>query len=62
MDKFWTNHPHPPIKETKQFLGDTIWNNYFKFAFVRNPYEIAVSRLVNSMDTETNTFPKELLR
>jgi hypothetical protein len=44
MDKFWTNHPHPPIKETKQFLGDTIWNNYFKFAFVRNPYEIAVSR------------------
>lgn len=44
VDKFFTNHPHPPIAETKQFLGDEIWNSYVKFAFVRNPYEIQVSR------------------
>lgn len=44
MDKFYTNHPHPPLRETKQFLGEEIWNSYFKFGFVRNPYEIALSR------------------
>lgn len=44
MDKFITNHPHPPLKQVKKFLGENIWNSYFKFAFVRNPYEIAVSR------------------
>ena len=45
MDKFWTNHPHPTILETKQFLGDEIWNTYFKFAFIRNPFEIQVSEI-----------------
>ncbi len=44
MDKFYTNHPHPILKDTKNFLGSDIWNSYFKFAFVRNPFEIAVSR------------------
>jgi len=44
IDKFFTNHPHPTLAETKQFLGDEIWNSYFKFAFIRNPYEIQVSR------------------
>ena len=44
MDKFFTNHPHPEIVPTKTFLSDDIWNSYFKFAFVRNPYDIAVSR------------------
>ena len=44
MDKFYTNHPHPTLKETKAFLGNDIWDSYFKFAFVRNPFDIAVSR------------------
>ena len=44
MDKFWTDHPHPELAQTKKFLGEKIWNSYFKFAFVRNPYEIVVSR------------------
>jgi len=44
MDKFYTKHPHPELEATKQFLGPEIWNSYFKFAFVRNPYDIAVSR------------------
>lgn len=43
MDKFFTNHPHPPIEQVKNYLNDK-WENYFKFAFVRNPFDIAVSR------------------
>ena len=42
MDKFITNHPHPPIQDVKNAVPE--WNDYFKFAFVRNPYEIVVSR------------------
>ena len=44
MDKFYTNHPHPQLVQTKKFLGPEVWNNYFKFSFVRNPFDIAVSR------------------
>lgn len=43
MDKFITTHPHPPIHPVKQFMISK-WNDYFKFAFVRNPFDIAVSR------------------
>mgnify|MGYP003653268979 CR=1 FL=1 len=43
MDKFFTNHPHPPVEQVKNYLNDK-WENYFKFAFVRNPFDIAVSR------------------
>jgi hypothetical protein len=44
LDKFFTNHPHPELSDVKNFLGNDIWNTYFKFAFIRNPYDIAVSR------------------
>lgn len=44
MDKFFTSHPHPELRHVRGFLGEDIWNSYFKFAFVRNPYDIAVSR------------------
>lgn len=44
MDKFFTTHPHPELAEVRAFLGEEIWNSYFKFAFVRNPFDIAVSR------------------
>ena len=44
MDKFFTTHPHPELVEVRKFLGEDIWNSYFKFAFVRNPFDIAVSR------------------
>jgi len=43
MDKFYTVHPHPEIAGVKQYMGGE-WDNYFKFAFVRNPFEIVVSR------------------
>ncbi len=48
MDKFYTNHPHPELIPTKTFIenniGKDVWDSYFKFAFIRNPYDIAVSR------------------
>jgi len=44
MDKFYTKHPHPELIPTKKYLGQEIWDTYFKFTFVRNPYDIAVSR------------------
>lgn len=43
MDKFFTNHPHPQIEQVKHYLSNK-WSDYFKFAFVRNPFDIAVSR------------------
>ena len=48
MNNFYTNHPHPEIIPTKDFIeknmGTEVWDSYFKFAFVRNPYDIAISR------------------
>jgi hypothetical protein len=37
----WWNHM--PALQIKQKLGDDIWNRYFKFCVVRNPYEIIIS-------------------
>ena len=36
------NPPHPTAQEISHYFPYA-WNNYFKFAFVRNPYERAVS-------------------
>lgn len=44
MNEFFTNHPHPELIPVKSFITPEIWNSYFKFAFVRNPYDVAVSR------------------
>ena len=44
IDKFVMNHPHPPIGVVKNFIGEESWDKFFKFAFVRNPWSLAVSR------------------
>jgi hypothetical protein len=43
LNMFFTNHPHPPISQVKNWMSDK-WGDYFKFAFVRNPFDIVVSR------------------
>lgn len=40
-DCVWWNHM--PAAEIKQLLGDEIWNAYFKFCVIRNPYDKAIS-------------------
>lgn len=33
------NHGHFTAQQIKEQVGDDIWNSYYKFAFVRNPYD-----------------------
>ena len=40
----WDGHPHPHLWDVKQLVGEDIWREYFKFTFVRNPFDITVSR------------------
>jgi hypothetical protein len=40
----WDGHPHPHLWDVKNLLSDKIFNSYFKFAFVRNPFDVTVSR------------------
>jgi len=36
-------HKHTLAKDAKVVVGSEIWNNYFKFSFVRHPYTRSVS-------------------
>lgn len=44
MNRFLTNHPHPELSVIYSHMGAQKWSEYKSFAFVRNPYDIAVSR------------------
>lgn len=39
--KKWQNHM--PAKEVKAHISSDVWNNYFKFTTVRNPYDKLIS-------------------
>lgn len=36
-------HGHISVRQLRPHLSDDIWNSYFKFTFVRNPYDRFVS-------------------
>jgi len=38
--KYWD---HMPAKHIKRFIGDDIYNNYYKFCFERNPWDKTIS-------------------
>ena len=40
----WEGHPHPHLWDVKRLVGNKIWDDYFKFTFVRNPFDITLSR------------------
>lgn len=37
-------YDHMPVRELRSKLGEDIWQNYFKFCSIRNPWDKAVSR------------------
>jgi hypothetical protein len=41
----WINgvHKHAKAREIKNYVGENIYNKYFKFSIVRNPYDLQVS-------------------
>jgi len=63
---------HMPAAEIKKYVKDAIWDQYFKFCFVRNPWEHLVSMyfwryrkgnrpsISEFIDTELNNFGKKI--
>lgn len=44
VHSFFTDHPHPTCEQVVNFIGEDAWNASFTIGFVRNPFDIAVSR------------------
>lgn len=58
----WWNHM--PAKEIKRLAGDAVWESYFKFCVIRNPYEKCISAydhfvIRNRMPLDTSEFEND---
>ncbi|MCS3939539.1 hypothetical protein GGP84_002171 [Salinibacter ruber] len=47
---FFENPPHPTAIEVKRYFNNE-WDNFYKFCFVRNPYEKAVSDYIYRVES-----------
>jgi Sulfotransferase family len=44
IDKAFSRNPHVNLRQLKMGVPDQMWHAFFKFAFVRNPWDLVVSR------------------
>ena len=42
-----------PASKLREYVGEKVWNNSFKFAFVREPYDRFVSAVATMLDVNT---------
>jgi len=58
----WINgvHKHAPAETIREFVGNTIWNEYYKFGFVRNPYAWILSTYFEILKDKNNTHFKNV--
>lgn len=47
--KLFGLHKHSSAQEIKDVVGDVVWDGFFRFSTVRNPYSLAVSQYTFSL-------------
>ena len=57
-------HGHLSLQQVRPYLGEQVFGNYFKFAFVRNPFDRFVSYCAfMTRDTgEFNQYPRQVMQ